>query len=111
MNLIEAYKKADYGDIIFRPWEATRKKGQYANLKDFLDSITHSSDLLAEDWEVTGIPLVWTGEVIWRRIPEDEGTPLIYPAFENIPYNMCSLDDFINKRTRIHVEEIVKELK
>lgn len=97
MNIIDAWKKAKYGEFITRDLAGHMKiEGQ--GIKDFLKYYGFPDDALLEDkWEVGRKPLVWEGEVRFTEYSADSVYNLLPSACRN----------FIGKRTRIRIEEII----
>jgi hypothetical protein len=103
MNIIDAWKKAKVG-------EKVKCNGFKSGLVNFIKTKDITEDLhdciaealLSDDWEVERKPLVWEGVVEWnRRQPSGNIVP------NDVTFK-TDFEEFIGKRTRIHIEEIVE---
>ena len=100
MNIIDAWKKAKEGDKIFRITGVRFDRED--TLRQMIDVLSDEEQLQDETWEVERKPLVWEGEVKWSEVYQ-------MPIPHNEDGFYVEFKQFIGKRTKIRIEEILED--
>ena len=107
MNIIEAWHKAKYGEIItykhndYNYWVSDKDSNDLGHFVDWLKGLGATSTI-SNDWEIKKKPMVWEGEVMWN-----EYKGCVYPYDINREDFIAKMN-LLGKRTKIRIEEIVE---